>query len=306
MNKCVPSGRSVTSGHSECVPSGECLRLGRAAAFEVVQADHLAVEQAGVTRLRLTGEAFLLFSAHGECVVQTREGDFVLHENEALLRSKAREEIALCRSSTAEPYILRFRQSRPRRDMPRRRLEVPDHVTVLRPARLTSLLRRLIDEVRRPLPSRAVLHHLVVLALCELARSSHVRDGAEDREAGRESIASRVDAYVAAHYHEPIGTTDIARELRYNPDYLERAFRTERHMSIREAVHARRIREARAQLLLQRTEDVAQIAALCGYTDPGYFRRVFKRATNMTPHGYRLVHPAQLVEMAARAAGFKT
>jgi two-component system response regulator YesN len=128
-------------------------------------------------------------------------------------------------------------------------------------------------------------------------------DGADEREAGLESIASRVDAYIAAHYHQPIGTTDIARELRYNPDYLERAFRMERHTSIREAVHARRIKEARAQLLLQRTQDVAQIAALCGYADPGYFRRVFKRATNMTPRGYRLVHPAQLGEIAAVPAG---
>jgi YesN/AraC family two-component response regulator len=162
----------------------------------------------------------------------------------------------------------------------------------------------LTDEVRRPLPSRAVLHHLLVLALCEMALSAHVLDGAEEREAGRESIASRVDAYIAAHYHEPISTTDIARELRYNPDYLERAFRMERRMSIREAVHERRIKEARAQLLLQRTQDVAQIAALCGYTDPGYFRRVFKRATNMTPRGYRLVHAAPLGEMAVYAAGF--
>jgi YesN/AraC family two-component response regulator len=126
----------------------------------------------------------------------------------------------------------------------------------------------------------------------------------DESEAGRESIASRVDAYVAAHYHEPIGTTDIARELRYNPDYLERSFRLERRMSIREAVHARRIKEARAQLLLQRTQDVAQIAALCGYTDLGYFRRVFKRATNMTPRGYRRMHAAQLGEMAVFTAGF--
>jgi AraC-like DNA-binding protein len=130
----------------------------------------------------------------------------------------------------------------------------------------------------------------MVLALCELARSSHVEEGAAAREAGRESIASRVDAFIAAHYHEPVATPDIARELHYNADYLERAFRMERRMSIREAVHARRIKEARAQLLLQRTQGVAEIAALCGYTDPGYFRRVFKRATNMTPRGYRLVN----------------
>jgi len=292
----------------EYVPSGrrdECLRLGCAHAFEAVQADHLSVEQAGVTRVRLSGEACLLFSIHGGLVVQTCQGDVIVHPNEAFLHSAGHGEITLCRSSAAELYILRFRQAGALEGNPGRRLEVPDHVTVRRPGRLTHLLRRLIDELRRSAPSRAVLHHLVVLALCELAHSSQVGNGAAIQEAGRESIASRVDAYIAAHYHTPIGTPDIAHELRYNPDYLERAFRMERQMSIREAVHDRRIKEARAQLLLQRSQGVAEIAALCGYADPGYFRRVFKRATNMTPRGYRLVHSAQLGGVTSSfAAGF--
>lgn len=305
--------RSVSAGHDTCAPRGsgrkpagrgdECFRLECTASFQVVQAEYLPAEQAGVTRVRVSGDACLLFSVHGGCVVHAGRENLDLHANEALLRGGSREEISFCRSPAAEVYFLRFREPRCPEHVPRQRLEVPDHVTVLRPGRLTHLLRRLIEETRRPVPSRAVQHHLVVLALCELARSSRVHDAPDDGEAGRESIASRVDAYIAAHYHEPVGTVDIARELRYNPDYLERAFRMERHMSIREAVHARRIKEASAQLLLQSTQDVAQIAALCGYTDPGYFRRVFKRATHMTPRGYRLVHAAQPGDMAAVAAG---
>jgi AraC-like DNA-binding protein len=306
--------RSVSAGHDTSAPPGrgrkpasrgdECFRLACAVVFQVVQAERLAGEQAGVTGVRVSGDACLLFTVHGGCVVHTDTENLDLHASEALLRSNAREEITFFRSPATEVYFLRFRAPRSPAQAPRHRLEVPDHVTVLRPGRLTHLLRRLVDETRRPLPSRAVQHHLVVLALCELARSSRVQDADDEGEAGRESIASRVDAYIAAHYHEPVGTIDIARELRYNPDYLERAFRMERHMSIREAVHARRIKEASAQLLLQSTQDVAQIAALCGYTDPGYFRRVFKRATNMTPRGYRLVHAARPQEMAAVAAGF--
>ncbi len=111
-----------------------------------------------------------------------------------------------------------------------------------------------------------------------------------------------MDVFIAAHYHEPLGTPDVARELHYNPDYLERAYHLERRMSIREAIHARRIKEARAQLILQRTKGVAEIAALCGYADAGYFRRVFKRATHMTPHGYRMLNLAPLrVELSAGA-----
>jgi len=294
----------------------ECIRLGCTSAFEGVRADHLAVEPAGVTSLNLGNENLLLFAARGmialrggpvaraDLVVRALRapGDVILCPSEAFLLSEYRGEIVLQRSPSSELYILSFRQPPMRAARSRlrgteadawsHRLEIPDHVTVLRPARLTHLLRRLMDETRRPSPSRAILHHLVALALCELAHSSRASERTENREAALESISSRVDAFIAAHYHEPIGTPDIAAELHYNPDYLERAYHLERRISIREAVHNRRIKEVRAQLLLQRGKGVAEVAALCGYSDPAYFRRVFKRATNMTPCGYRRVHAA--------------
>jgi YesN/AraC family two-component response regulator len=163
-------------------------------------------------------------------------------------------------------------------------------VAVGNPGRLKNLVRMFMGETHRYGGSPLVLHHLLVLMLCEMTRASHLRSESEVREDNLESVASRVDACIAAHYHESIGTPDIAVELRYNPDYLERAYRAERHFSIREAIHARRIREARAQLLLQSSLGISEIAALCGYADTGYFRRVFKRATSMTPHGYRVTH----------------
>ncbi|HET6486328.1 MAG TPA: AraC family transcriptional regulator [Spirochaetia bacterium] len=306
----------------------ECIRLGCTRAFEGVRADHLAVEPAGVTSLTLGkgNENLLLFAARGVIALRggpaapadplaralRAHGDVVLCPSEAFLLSAFHGELVLQRSPSSELYILSFLQPPPRAARSRvggssgdawsHRLEIPDHVTVLRPARLTHLLRRLMDETRRPSPSRAILHHLVALALCELAHSSRASERTENREAALESIASRVDAYIAAHYHEPIGTPDIAAELRYNPDYLERAYHLERRISIREAVHDRRIKEVRAQLLLQRGKGVAEVAALCGYADPAYFRRVFKRATNMTPCGYRRVHADSLAGSAVGAA----
>jgi AraC-like DNA-binding protein len=184
---------------------------------------------------------------------------------------------------------------------PRRTIEIPDHVAIRNMGRMKHLMRMLLEESRRDGGSPLVLHHLAALVACEMASSSRV--AADARENGLESIASRVDALIAAHYHEPIGTPDIARELRYNPDYLERAYRSERGVSIREAIHARRFREAQAQLLLQRERGIAEIAALCGYADPGYFRRVFKRATSLTPHRYRLLHaPGDRLRPAERVA----
>jgi AraC family transcriptional activator of pobA len=211
-----------------------------------------------------------------------------LGPGEAFLAEPARRSLlALSYGTDAEFYVIQFRRSPQPAGMARRTLDVPDHVATRNPGRLTHLLTMFMEETHRAAPSRLVLHHLVVLMLCEMASSSRVSGAPRAREVRPESLASRVDAFIAAHYHEPIRTHGIAFALRYNPDYLERAYRAERGLSIRDAIHARRIREARAQLLLQGASAIAEVAALCGFADPAHFRRVFKRATSMTPRGFR-------------------
>jgi AraC-like DNA-binding protein len=217
-----------------------------------------------------------------------------LGPGEALLAEGEAHEPGIASGGTdIDLYLLQFLRSEVPAGLPRRNLQVPDHVVLRNPGRMTHLFRMLLDGMRVQTGCRMILHHLVVLMLCEIASSSLAKGEARTRADRLESIASRVDAYVAAHYREPIGTPDVAREFRYNPDYLERAYRAERRMSIREAIHLRRIREARAQLLLQRARGIAEIAALCGYSDAGRFRRVFKSDTGMTPHEFRFLHGGQ-------------
>jgi len=301
------------------------LRLDFIRPFEPVEASHVVAEHPGSRVVRPGRSACLIFSVHGGLLVKDGHAELELHANAALLLApRGAGTITLTNRGEADFYLLRFRWAQKAAAAAGRVLNVPAHVSVLRPGRLTHLLRMYIEkakaETSAPNPStsapnppgtsapnppgtsaRLMLHHLLVLALCELARSSQEGMPVQAREPGLANIASRVDAFIAAHYHETISTPDIAAELRYNPDYLERAYRQERRMSIREAIHARRIKEARAQLLLLRKQGVAQIAALCGYNDAGYFRRLFKRATHMTPHGYRAVNTA-LPDGAPRAA----
>jgi AraC-like DNA-binding protein len=155
---------------------------------------------------------------------------------------------------------------------------------------MTHLIRMFEYYSRGERKSKRILRHLVVLMLCELVRPARSSDTSSTLEGGLESIASRVDAYIAAHYNRDKATNDIAMALHYNPHYLERVYRAERGISIREAIQVRRIQEARAQLRLQRTDGVAKIAARCGYSDVAYFRRLFKRATGATPQEYRTAH----------------
>ena len=264
------------------------LYLKRMHAFEDVRAIRCDVERPTLVPVRTRTEWLLLFVTRGELVIRAGRDHTQLHPREACLIGPSRLKIFIECLSAAELYVVRFHQNLSSGSM--RRLVVTSHSTVLQPMRLTHILRRIIDESRKREPSRAVLHYLVLLTLCELAGASQPNSTEDIHEAGLESIASRVDAYIAAHYQEPLSTPDIAHELHYNAVYLERAYRSERKIPIRKAILVRRMKEAQALLRSQGGKRVAEIASLCGYSDPGYFRQVFKRFTETTPHAYRTVN----------------
>jgi len=251
--------------------------------FHPVQSEHVVCEREDRREIGRGRVTCLLFVVHGTVTAGTGESCMALTANEACILEPRDAVVELRCARESELYLVRFRRPPGYAEIVGPGLAVPDRARVGAPGRLTHLLRLYIEEAHREKVSRLILHQILVLALSELAHDASM----PVRGPCLESIASRVDAFVAAHYHQPLGTTAIARELRYNPYYLERAYHQERGKSIREAIHERRIKEACAQLLLSGNRGVAEIAALCGYRDAGYFRRVFKRATHQTPHHFR-------------------
>jgi AraC-like DNA-binding protein len=118
-------------------------------------------------------------------------------------------------------------------------------------------------------------------------RSSRTRKSAE---AARARLADAVRRVIEEGYRTPISTSSIARALRYNPDYLERVFFSQEEMSIVDAIHQKRIDVARALLHNDMRRNINEIAFECGFSDPGYFHRMFKRLTGMTPREFRSLY----------------
>jgi AraC-like DNA-binding protein len=270
---------------------GDGLNLEFPPPLQTIEARHAISEHAG--KLEIQPNAMcLVFCVEGNLEIGTGEKRTKLSAHEAfLIDAESGAPVSVSHGPSTDFYLIRFRQVSVPKGPPGERLVVPSSV-VPGSSRLTHLLHMCVEKSCDAKASRLVLHHLLILALCELVRSSQEGAAEPTGDGCFESVASHVDAFIAAHYHEAIGTLEIARQLRYNPYYLERAYRQERHVSIREAIHERRIREACAQLRLSGKRGVAEIAALCGNNDTGYFRRDFKRATHMTPHGYRVVSDA--------------
>jgi AraC-like DNA-binding protein len=71
-----------------------------------------------------------------------------------------------------------------------------------------------------------------------------------------------------------------------SPGYLSNLFREKTGTRLMHYLNTQRITKAR-ELLENTSMNVSEVAYACGYSDPSYFTRIFKRAIGMTPIRYR-------------------
>jgi YesN/AraC family two-component response regulator len=92
--------------------------------------------------------------------------------------------------------------------------------------------------------------------------------------------------YLHQHYGESISRQDLARHVGMSEDYLTYCFRQELGMT--PIAYLNRYRITQAKRLLKETDHtITQIAMDVGFSDSGYFSRVFRRETGMSPEAYR-------------------
>ena len=168
-------------------------------------------------------------------------------------------------------------------------LEIPQLVRLQRPEYVTELFHRFLDDQasHRLAPYDAALGLLQILS--EVGRAP-----LSATEASGNSLVGRAEAHIIRHMAEPLSTARLARVLRINPDYLNRAFRKVHGMTITEYLHRRKLQDA-AMLLRESTDSIAEIASACGYGTPVHFRRMFQRFNGVTPRDYRRLHARAFV-----------
>lgn len=165
-------------------------------------------------------------------------------------------------------------------------LDVPQHAHVTRPEQMTNLFRHLLNEQELLGERQVPMSLMLTLILWEVTHSRAVGAAHSDSSA---LLAARADALIRASFQQPISASALAAQMGCNPDYLGRAFRSIYKHTLTEAIHKIRIRHATA-LLGEGLTTIDAIATQCGFDDIGYFRRVFKSLTGMTPRDYRRIH----------------
>lgn len=87
-------------------------------------------------------------------------------------------------------------------------------------------------------------------------------------------------------YNPELNVTFMAQRLACSADYLSHVFHKETGETLIHYIHRQRMRGA-LEVIGNPALTVSEIAWACGFADAGYFTRVFRKHTGMTPQAYR-------------------
>jgi two-component system response regulator YesN len=92
--------------------------------------------------------------------------------------------------------------------------------------------------------------------------------------------------FIQKHYHDDVSLLEAARYLEITEGHLASLFRKETGKTFVQALREHRISVA-GTLLRDPRNRISEVASQCGYNDPAYFARVFRRSTGLSPRDYR-------------------
>ena len=162
-------------------------------------------------------------------------------------------------------------------------IRIPQVKQVSRPEKLELLFRMFMEDQETEILEPVTANLLTSLILSEVSLS---KDSSVVEATDISKLASIANAYIRMKFDSSLTASKIAEALRYNVDYLGRVYKQIYGYTLTHAIHKRRI-EVACQLLLDTNLPVQHIASKCGFSDPDYFRRIFRRQMQMTPGDYR-------------------
>ena len=157
-------------------------------------------------------------------------------------------------------------------------LEIEQYCVVRDPQYVTALFRQFLSEQEK-LQRSVALEIIVLLILQQVSLSRSYEDKSDEAST---AIAWKAKQLIRTQFHLPLSTSQLAKALHCNADYLGRVFRKTFHLTLTEAIHRQRIRAAE-KLLLSDAASITEVATRCGFNDVGYFRQIFSKHTGLTP-----------------------
>lgn len=113
---------------------------------------------------------------------------------------------------------------------------------------------------------------------CHLARNHSMKEYSP--------LVQNVLTYIEFHYTENLSLHLLAEKYSVSRNYLAALFKRERGCTVTDYIHTVRLRKA-FTLMNSTKLPIHLIASACGYEDPNYFIRVFRKRHGQTPKQYQ-------------------
>jgi AraC family transcriptional regulator len=97
---------------------------------------------------------------------------------------------------------------------------------------------------------------------------------------------AKVFDFIEANYRQPIKLGDLAKAVGYSQAHLSYLVHLKSGKTVMTWITERRLVEA-TSLLLETEQKIEEIALAVGYSDVGYFFRLFRKYYNATPQAWR-------------------
>ncbi|WP_226375408.1 response regulator transcription factor [Effusibacillus dendaii] len=97
---------------------------------------------------------------------------------------------------------------------------------------------------------------------------------------------SKTVEYIEQNLHKELNLEILSGFVHLNGQYLSRLFKRKTGFTITQYITMRRLEKAK-HLLDHTTHTISEISDKCGFTEPNYFARVFKKNEGVTPSQYQ-------------------
>lgn len=161
-------------------------------------------------------------------------------------------------------------------------IEVRHRDFALLAERMAALFSRWKDGVRPALSIEAEVKAILAIffetpEVLEEMRRAESRSGAERHPEIRKAVR-----WLREHYSSPHALAEMQESVALNPDYFRDLFHRQVHQTPNQYLTQLRMRAAR-HFLAETTMRVGEVAGKCGFTDPQYFTRAYRKFWGRAP-----------------------
>lgn len=97
------------------------------------------------------------------------------------------------------------------------------------------------------------------------------------------TFVEKAVAYIRANYMYRLTLTETAAHCAVSPEHLSRVFKKETGFGFSEYLNLYRLKKAESILKSGKSQSIAQIASLCGFSDSNYFSGAYKKMFGISP-----------------------